>query len=212
MKLFNKTTVYFKKSYFLFFLWYIKDFLILPRWFIKKKPIPAPNIVKFRLLKEYQKKFNLPIFIETGTFYGSSIFYLRKHFKKIYSIELSKILYQNAKERLSKFKNITLIRGDSAKILPKLLKSISTPCFFWLDGHYSGGITAKSKIETPILQEINAISDHKIKTHVIAIDDARLFDGGGIYPNLSTLFKKLKKINKNYNITIIHDIIFAVPK
>jgi len=212
MRLLNKAIKYFKESYGVFFLLYFRDILILPMWFIRRKPIPAPPLIKLRILEKCQKKFNLPIFIETGTFYGSSPFYLRKKFKRIYSIELSKTLYKNAKERLFKFRNITLIQGDSAKILPSLLKSINTPCFFWLDGHYSGGITAKSKIETPILEEIDAINNHKVKTHVIAIDDARLFDGTKMYPRLSTLFKKLKRINKDYKIVIIHDIIFAMPK
>ena len=63
------------------------------------------------------------------------------------------------------------------------------PCLFWLDGHYSAGITAKGEKETPIWEELEHICDHPIKNHVILIDDASLFVGKNDYPNLDSLQK-----------------------
>ena len=54
--------------------------------------------------------------------------------------------------------HVTIFQGDSATVLPKLLATIQEPCLFWLDGHYSGGITALGKSITPILDELQTIS------------------------------------------------------
>lgn len=199
-----------KETSFLYFSLKIKNLISLPNWFLRGKPIPIPPIIKISILKKYQKKYNFPILIESGTYQGTTIYSLKNCFKKIYSIELSESLYKRAIKRLSKFNQINLLQGDSSKILPSLLKSINYPCFFWLDGHYSGGITAKGEINTPIMKELEVIANHSIKNHIIFIDDARCFNGTEGYPNLNILFKKIKKINKDYKITIKDDIIRAI--
>jgi hypothetical protein len=48
---------------------------------------------------------------------------------------------------------------------------------FWLDGHFCGGVSAHGDKGTPILEELNLILSHRVKEHVILIDDARLFNG-----------------------------------
>jgi hypothetical protein len=42
-------------------------------------------------------------------------------------------------------------------------------------------------LETPISNEVQAILEHRVKGHVILIDDARNFDGSHDYPDLSDL-------------------------
>ena len=68
------------------------------------------------------------------------------------------------------------------KVLPSLLTLIREPCLFWLDAHYSEGITVKSDLNTPILEELKHIFAHTIRGHVILIDDARCFTGREDYP------------------------------
>ena len=77
--------------------------------------------------------------------------------------------------------------GDSIDVLPEILAKIEQPCLFWLDAHYSGGVTAKGKKETPILQEIQYILNHDIDRHIILIDDARCFNGQNDYPTIQEL-------------------------
>jgi hypothetical protein len=121
---------------------------------------------------------------------------MKNIFEKLYSVELSNYYYENAKRLFRGIPNILLIHGDSGKQLEVLLKKIDSSVLFWLDGHYSGGKTAKGKIETPIIAELKNIFNNKFK-HTILIDDARCFIGKNGYPTLKQL-KKLVKNKKNY--------------
>jgi len=92
------------------------------------------------------------------------------------------------KEDLLAKKNITIIHGDSGEVLGEVLAHINQPCLFWLDGHYSGGITVKGELETPIRRELSHIFRHSIAgCHVIIIDDARGFTGEYDYPTIEEL-------------------------
>ena len=56
---------------------------------------------------DFQKRFSLDMFIETGTYIGEMVNAVRSRFKKIYSIELGPELYQKAVKRFENEKNIT---------------------------------------------------------------------------------------------------------
>ncbi len=119
-------------------------------------------------------KYPNAYFIETGSYQGDGIQRaIEAGFSCIYSIEISKSLYQHCKHRFASNPGVHLKLGDSAKMLDKVLSEIDAPATFWLDGHYSSGITARGDSNTPILKELEAIAKHSIKTHTILIDDIR---------------------------------------
>ena len=148
--------------------------------------IKISSKAKALMLLEY-KTPALKILIETGTEYGTMIDMVGAHFEKIYSIELNHELYQKACEHYSGQSNITLLYGDSAVEIGKVLQQIVEPSLFWLDAHPSGDITADN---APIIHELEAIFNHRVKKHMILIDDARKF-------NLATIskIKNLAKMN-----------------
>jgi hypothetical protein len=165
-------------------------------WVLKGRTPPPPLGYKHNVILSFAKKFNHKIFIETGTYQGETLYMMKNIFEKLYSVELSNYYYENAKRLFRGIPNILLIHGDSGKQLEVLLKKIDSSVLFWLDGHYSGGKTAKGKIETPIIAELKNIFNNKFK-HTILIDDARCFIGKNGYPTLKQL-KKLVKNKKNY--------------
>ena len=120
-------------------------------------PVPPPHLVKQITIQTYQEKYKVTTLVETGTFMGDMVDAQKIYFKKIFSIELGKELYENAKSRFINNNNITILQGDSGKVLSSILKELNEPAIFWLDGHYSGGITAKGDKECPIFEEIDAI-------------------------------------------------------
>lgn len=71
--------------------------------------------------------------------------------------------------------NLKLICGDSPKVLEDILKDINEPVCFWLDAHAGAMKYARGNEDVPLLEELDVISRHKIKEHIIAIDDAHLF-------------------------------------
>jgi hypothetical protein len=142
-------------------------------WLRSGKPVPPPPIIKQTAIKVYAEKFGPRIFIETGTYTGETVDAVKDVFDKIYSIELGSALYEKAKERFAKYSHISIVFGNSAKVMPAILGRINEPCLFWLDAHYSGGITVKGENEPPVREELENILSHSVKDHVILMDDAR---------------------------------------
>src|SRR3989344_2981071 len=182
------------------------------KWRAKRKPFPPPYFIKQRIIKKYAKKFSLDIFVETGTYLGSTILSVRNLFDDIYSIELDESLFEKAQNKFMSYPHVNILHGDSSKILPIILSKIDKPTLFWLDGHYSAGITAKGCLNTPILKELESILNHKIKNHVILIDDARCFVGKDDYPTIVELELFVKKINQNLSFKNENDIIRIITK
>ena len=120
-------------------------------------------------------KINTDIFVETGTLMGDTINNIKSFFSNVYTIELSQEFAQNATLRFLNDKNVKVIQGDSSKVLPVLCSTINRSVFFWLDGHWSGGTTARGDKDCPLIEELNAIVNNCKPECVIAIDDVRLF-------------------------------------
>jgi hypothetical protein len=180
---------------------------IISNWVEKGKPIPPPHLIKQETVKEYARKFSTQILIESGTYLGDMVFAMKDIFSQIYSIEIDSDLYMRAKERFANVQNIHIIKGDSSKVLPDILTSIRQLCLFWLDGHYSGGITAKGDLDTPILEELKHVFAHTIKDHVILIDDARCFIGQKDYPTIKALREFVAKERPNWVFEVKDDIV-----
>lgn len=183
----------------------------ITQWIESGKPVPPPDLYKHQTIKSYGERFHLDTLIETGTFYGGTVWAVRNHFRRIISIELGQTLYERAKRLFESLEHVSIIKGDSGKVLPIVLDFINKPCLFWLDGHYSAGITACGDIQTPIIQEIEAIFAHPVKQHVILIDDARLFVGKDDYPKLDEFIQHVKSINNNIDVEVVDDIIRITP-
>ena len=154
--------------------------------YLKLVDHPA-NIIKQYWVKKYQQKHNVSIFVETGTYMGEMIQAVQDDFQQIYSIEIGKDLYKKAKKKFSGEARIHILYGNSKNTLFEVLEEVNRPCLFWLDAHYSGGVTKKGESNTPIRAELRAILNHSIKNHIILIDDARCFNGQNDYPAIKEI-------------------------
>jgi hypothetical protein len=189
-----------------------RDARRLRKWIRAGKPVPPPHIVKRLAIEEYARTFGVTTFVETGTFRGDMIEAVSPLFSTIFSIELDEALYNAARERFAGRKHISLLQGDSSKVLPGLLVDVNEPCLFWLDGHYSGDETSKGTSETPIVEELTVIFNHPVKSHIILIDDAREFTSNRNYPTVTFLREYIEKYGRGYTMEIKDDIIRLIPK
>lgn len=153
------------------------------RWIKQGQPLPIPHILKQETINEYQIKHKATILVESGTYLGDMVWAQQDNFDKIYTIELSKSLHQQAQKRFRKKEHIYTLQGDSGTVMATIVKELTDKTLFWLDGHYSGGITARGDKDCPIWDELKAILSTDTE-HVILIDDARLFIGERDYPSL----------------------------
>lgn len=150
-------------------------------------PRPVPPAVKRRAIFRYGRAANLSVLVETGTYQGDTVEAARRHFDKIYSIELNHSFWRRADERFARFPHIVVLHGDSSHLLPQILGTLDRSCLFWLDAHYSGADTARGNRDTPIELELRAILRHHVREHVILIDDAPDFTGDNDYPTVDEL-------------------------
>lgn len=184
----------------------------LRNWYKRKKLPPTPQLIKHKIIRELGDSYSFKTLVETGTYLGVMINANKNYFKEIFTIELNKKLYERAKRKFAKFKHIKVIQGDSTKILPDILREIKSPALFWLDAHYSGGITAKGKTKTPIVSELKHILNSQSLNHFILIDDALDFNEENDYPTINELKNFILKRNKNYKVSIANNIIYILPK
>ncbi|MGH2437013.1 MAG: hypothetical protein ACRDFA_08470, partial [bacterium] len=152
------------------------------------------------------------VLVETGTFLGDTVWALRDCFLTIHSIELDPRLHAFARHRLRKLPHVHLHCGDSSSVLQTLLPTLSEPCLFWLDGHYSGDATARGADNSPIRQELSLILSHTVPGHVLLIDDARCFSGAGGYPTLDELRTVIAATNPDLRFAIAEDVVRIEPR
>ena len=183
----------------------------ITEWESKGRPVPPPHIIKQRTLQEYAKKYSTNIFVETGTYYGEMVYAMKDVFNHIYSIELGDALYENAKKRFEGYNHIEIIHGDSGKKLNDIMSNVDGPALFWLDGHYSEGVTVRGSVDTPIREELLCILNAPNLRHVIIIDDARNFGTDPAYPSMEELNELIHSKRSNVDIIVENDSIRVTP-
>jgi hypothetical protein len=180
-------------------------------WEAAGRPVPPPPEVKQDILRRYATQFGLRTFVETGTFFGDSTAAVAPHVERAVTIELSPELAARARQRFAGDSKIEVLEGDSGRLLPEILAELREPALFWLDGHYSAGITARGDEDTPVRRELRAILDHDVKSHVILIDDARDF-AGGTYPTVAEVEEMVRGSAGTYDFDLRDDIIRVTPR
>ena len=179
------------------------------KWKIKGKPAPPPHFIKRVAIKTLQKEFGYTILVETGTLYGDMVEAQLNNFEKIISIELNKSLCERAKNKFKNNKKVEIIEGDSGVVLNDLAKRLNAPAIFWLDGHYSGGITSKSSKDCPIYEEISGIMSNNNFDNIFLIDDAVDFNGKNDYPTIEELKTFVSNLNPRYRYKVVNNMIYC---
>lgn len=171
-----------------------RNYLLVKSFFDKKNLVNSSDtyFYKWNRIHKLRNLYEIPILIETGTYYGLTVSKFRNYFDKIFSIEIDEPLYEKNKSFFSKIKNIEILFGDSKAVLPNILdryndKDNLAKIIFWLDGHCSEGETGIGDEYSPLLNELAVILNYLtyIKP-IIIIDDVRLFDGVQ-YPTLESV-------------------------
>jgi len=178
------------------------------RWVVDGSQVPAPPMVKHGEVVAYTGGRGPHVFIETGTLRGDTIEAVRRRVDRVVSIELSPQLAVAARMRFADNPEVTILEGDSGTVLPQLIDDLDEPAVFWLDGHFSAGPTARADLDTPIVEELEAVLTHDRDDHVVLIDDARLF-GTGDYPTIDQVRAQVARHRPHWQVDVHTDIIRA---
>ena len=182
------------KSTFPFFLWnkfqQKKEFAA---W--QKGQFPIPRMQKQKIIKDFAGRFKMDFLVETGTYLGEMIFAQLDNFQKIYSVEIDQELFKRAQRIFSSKTQVEVFWGNSGEVLPMILDKLEGPILFWLDSHYSGGVTFSGNEPSPIMQELKHIFSCNIRGNVILIDDANIFNGTNNCPSID----EIRRVVEDYD-------------
>jgi hypothetical protein len=141
-------------------------------------------------------------FIETGTFHGAGLMKAIESgaFIEYRSIEFDQGLFNAAVNRFSHLNKVSIFNGDSSRSLWNMIKDINKPATFWLDAHVYP-VRQDGGKNCPVIEELEQISWHPIKTHTILIDDMHCADTEAFdWLSKEDLIAKILQINPKYKI------------
>jgi hypothetical protein len=143
-------------------------------------------------------------FVETGTFCGNGIQKaLDAGFQQIRSIEFDNNFANHSKLRFAHYSNVKIYRGDSSVDLWNVIKDINQPITFWLDAHIYPPRTDGGK-NCPLIEELDQIKRHPIKSHIILIDDMHCCGTASFdFMTHEDFINKLLEINPDYQIRYV---------
>lgn len=136
-------------------------------------------------------------FVETGTYLGLTSKVASRIVVRVYTIEISENLFVSNLKKYSNYENISFIYGESEHELQKVLNlDHSFPICFFLDAHFSEGLTQKSNHESALELELKSILNFAREfPTVIIIDDFVALDGANGYVNSDDVISQLLKNN-----------------
>lgn len=183
-------------------------------WAARSYEAPSPAEIKRAALLRLGGKN--ATWVETGTFMGDTAALLAKESKGVYTIEPEKTLFELAAARFTGTPHVHVIHGLSESVFPTLLPKLTGHVNFWLDGHYSGGVTHQGPTDCPVRDELLNIENNLSRYDSVAvlIDDIRCFDPTNPlykdYPDVDFLVGWARKNNLHWHIE--HDIFVAKSK
>lgn len=176
------------------------------------------SLIPHNFVLRMRDTLKISSFIETGTCMGRTAEWAAIHFRRVLTVEHSKIMYEKAVSALGHIRNIKFTYGDSRDVLRAVCPSLNEPTVFWLDSHWSGADTWGEDDECPLLPEIEAIHKSPV-AHIILIDDARMFllpppppHNCEQWPSLDVVIQALQAGKNPYYVSLLDDVIIAVPE
>ena len=180
----------------------------LVRWVRAGMRGPPPALAKQGLLRAHAARFGATVLVETGTYLGDMALACHEDFQEIVTVEYDPYLARLAAQRLGRVRNVRVLHGDSAALLPGIVSSLSGPTIFWLDAHCSAGITSSPAAGGPILTELRVIlSVARASEFLVLVDDARLFTGTGGYPTIGDVTGLVSSLQPGFRVRIETDAI-----
>lgn len=161
---------------------------------------------------EMRERYGLSTFVETGTWKGDSAVWAAGVFDKVTTVELSPVFYQKSKERLDGLPNVSLYQGDSRLLMIEICRKLRRPTLFWLDAHWTGDMGIEDENgPCPVMYEIDAINRLMKATHVIMVDDHRLFPSkSNGWPSADLVVASLEH-RGHRSVSITDDVFLAEP-
>jgi hypothetical protein len=163
---------------------------------------------KYRTIRKVQRRTGARMLLETGTLIGTTSRRCAPHFEKVFTIELSPELAKRATANLQAFPHVQVIQGDAQREVKRLLATDTIQdCLVFLDGHFSGGITALGEEPEPAVNILRDIAEHSQIIRAVIVDDFRDFGTQPGWPAKWELVRAAEELfaNRGYRLTVHFD-------
>ncbi len=162
------------------------------------------SLSKLRNIDALRRKTGARTFVETGTYLGVTAARCARLFEKVVTIELDPELTRKAKQYLGRFPNVEVIEGDGLAVLPEVLaRGDVRDVLVFLDGHFSGGVTARGDIPEPAVLEVDVLARFRDRIRAIVVDDFRCFGVEDGFPSKAELLASLERhFGAEFDITV----------
>ena len=183
------------------------DFFLrhLPRLAANGWTAPLPPLLKRSFLRGIARDEHARILVETGTYLGDTTWWFRNDFERLYTVEVDPFLHEEAKHRFASLSQVEPSFGDSSTILSSIVPRIDSKALYWLDGHYSAGITGSGTTHCPVMAELEAIYGLAKVPFVVVIDDARCFGDDPSYPTVSCVRDRVATLSHGRDIVTVEN-------
>lgn len=174
--------------------------------------IPREHVTTLKSLGSYVG------LVETGTYLGATSRWAAKLFAQVHTVEASPELFARAQKALAKTPSVVQHLGRSPTVLRKMVPTLQGPWLFWLDAHWSGGLTFGQDQECPLLEELEIVVSSG--AHGVLVDDARLFlrplgapHDWRQWPSIDEICATIRDHGSGrFSVTIVDDVLFALPR
>ncbi|MER9661610.1 hypothetical protein [Mesorhizobium sp. M0159] len=180
---------------------------------LRNRPFVPHSLTKLHNMKTCRDMTGAMTAVEIGSYKGVTTKRMSHLFEKVISVEIDEALYLQASKRCAGRKNVELLLGDGAKLLPEIAARVNKALIF-LDGHFSGGETGQGDEPEPVLKELDLIAPFISNFVAVVVDDFRLFGVEPGWPRKSEVIQKLEILlpETQWRLSVLNDQFLAVRK
>lgn len=178
---------------------------------LRNRPFVPHSLTKLHNIKLCRDLTGATTAVEVGSYRGVTARRLSYLFPRVVTIEIDPALHAIAKAQCAGRKNIELLLGDGAVLLPEIAAGNDDMLIF-LDGHFSGGTTGHGDEPEPVLKEIDLLRENLARVRAVVVDDFRLFGVEPGWPRKSEVIRKLEDTfeGPDWQLTVQYDQFLAV--
>lgn len=180
---------------------------------LRNRQFVPHSLTKLHNMKTCRDMTGATTAVEIGSFKGVTTKRMSHLFEKVISVEIDEALYHQAGKRCAGRKNVELLLGDGAKLLPEIASRVNK-ALIYLDGHFSGGETGQGDEPEPVLKELDLIAPFISNFVAVVVDDFRLFGVEPGWPRKSEVMQKLEMLlpETQWRLSVLNDQFLAVRK
>ncbi|MGX9117698.1 rRNA adenine N-6-methyltransferase family protein [Mesorhizobium sp. BHbsci] len=180
---------------------------------LRNRQFVPHSLTKLHNMKTCRDMTGATTAVEIGSYKGVTTKRMSHLFERVISVEIDEALYHQASKRCAGRKNVELLLGDGAKLLPEIATRVDKALIF-LDGHFSGGETGQGDEPEPVLKELDLIAPFISNFVAVVVDDFRLFGVEPGWPRKSEVIQRLETLlpETQWRLSVLNDQFLAVRK